>query len=1584
MESFRSVPGDQIQLRSRLQSSPPSNASRIFSSSSDRFSFTSPKSQLPSVETSRRTNLPRHGASRVPSHFERSFKAYENPFSEDARDMDSLDDMIRAGEAWTHKLYAFRGLARPLAIASSLLPADASQAVRDQVNLRAYNLYKPGIDDLVELAKYADRAISKIREITIALMQPARRKRIVPRAVYARLLGLIDVVSTLDHLKDMKSGVQNEYTTFKRLFESVRKLIPDAANAQNQLVLLEKVLFPSPSATNVSAIAGGGRVLTNDLKLRIHKSPPSQEVILDLFEYAGNELEADRFLLPETKWILLRFLPNAMLLLDSVDTISIGAFNTFRHKNISPLSKLFRKHPCVPLTADMKIVLFDVLMKCPNYQTSIEINLNAKLEWGAPPPEILPPTPTSMGASSSTGPSGVTGNSNQTPANLAPTTTNNDVNPSTKQGLADGDSCVISGQDEVKREFELQHHWIRIRYEYDAISPKIAAVHRRAALHGLSADTQSKLSSDLSEEIQREKAKKTLDPSHVKRTRLREALDREVFEATLESLKTLAKWKEVLLAQSAFKAWKAASDETHQRRLREDDPDAYAFFMQRRSRDDPLPAHHIYEKAVRYNYSKTELNILLDVVCLMKSLAAQLVEYVDICLPCIKRCIHVSIQEFIQVRAVKIQHNVHKRKRHNAVLLLTNMRNLASDWLDGIHPDINDYKEKGLSKRIQKFEKPSDPETLASSSTSAEGASPSNNSGEEDDKFVSNAARATTPSFAQLELIRTFCESLHDPDKSESRFFSFLSSSSDVDRDGAEILKRFYNESYYYPYLILLSDTIAKACDLSSLWYREFYLEMTKQVQFPISSSLPYVLVRECMARPHATENIFYVMEIYNDAANFALHSLGQRHLFDEIESECDLALEQMVFILGDRLYNHYKSAAASRKLSPSYRSRLREFKSEAAASASSASTSSKIWPIFGASQKVNPPGGILELDHQRFSSLLSQSNVRLLGRSVDFSRALTFHVDVYLRNDLQTAVSKFESSKSLSGAMELKSILDVLRETHETFEKHLHLESFDSLMKQIDSRVSPSSFRGRIGDAVRDCLLQEVVPKYSYHTLTERFIAPASIINSEDNASSIYGSTFATTFKRAHELEREFVGVGHLQAAIECMGGIRSLPPLIRSIVNFVGDLLQEQLSPAISAQIDDALPSIQAVRNDYNFAKRHVVAGGVVQSAKSAFKHYDDAFKRFDFEFSESLLRAFHEMGNAVVLLKMIQACVDELGFRDIGDYGHLFGHDTVDRVGPGSDAREPPAAEATPLVRRAKLATNAILTTSSEFTPEQEDASRLVHLATRAASVHVQDGRKTPLFTNCLSQIQDTMKGWKFTPGKSKPWYEAWSALQFLVARVDSRAHVLAKKECSGDGFLWGGNFFAVGCFPGSKPGYEIIDACLRIARFDYLDKVAVGNNVQLGRKDSSNASNTGFPSHEDASDDLNACLATIRLVYEPTNATILSTLEISVSTEDQRRVVKGIETKSYHPMGWSDKRRAVESHGTEDSNYPSVGTAYEAAEAVRAPRPKSVVVANPSNNSPPPPPPLPRPGSGNALILESHQLPSRPSRSPQPPS
>jgi cytoplasmic FMR1 interacting protein len=125
------------------------------------------------------------------------------------------------------------------------------------------------------------------------------------------------------------------------------------------------------------------------------------------------------------------------------------------------------------------------------------------------------------------------------------------------------------------------------------------------------------------------------------------------------------------------------------------------------------------------------------------------------------------------------------------------------------------------------------------------------------------------------------------------------------------------------------------------LWYKEFFLELSKRLQFPIDMSLPWILtdhILEPSRNPGAAatpdqppptqeaemlEYIFYPLDLYNDAAQRALYSLQQQFLFDEIEAEVNLCFDQLVYKLSEQIYAHFKTAASAVLMDKPYKSQL-------------------------------------------------------------------------------------------------------------------------------------------------------------------------------------------------------------------------------------------------------------------------------------------------------------------------------------------------------------------------------------------------------------------------------------------------------------------------------------------------------------------------------------------------------------------------------------------------------------------------------------------------------------------------------------
>jgi cytoplasmic FMR1 interacting protein len=275
--------------------------------------------------------------------------------------------------------------------------------------------------------------------------------------------------------------------------------------------------------------------------------------------------------------------------------------------------------------------------------------------------------------------------------------------------------------------------------------------------------------------------------------------------------------------------------------------------------------------------------------------------------------------------------------------------------------------------------------------------------------------RNVGPSSTQLYMVRTMLESLIADKSSAKRTLR-------KDIDGAVLMKidEFHKNSFFWNYLMNFSKTLQDCCDLSQLWYREFYLEMTmgKRIQFPIEMSMPWILTDHILSTKDSSymESVLYPLDLYNDSAFYALTVFKKQFLYDEVEAEVNLCFDQFVYKLSDQVYSYYKHLAGIILLD-------KRFKQEC--------------QNLGTIISSPPPN--------RYETLLMQRHVQLLGRSVDLNRLICQRINNSLQKSLDHAISRFEAG-DITGIVELNALIKVNRYAHKLLSKHLALDDFSNL----------------------------------------------------------------------------------------------------------------------------------------------------------------------------------------------------------------------------------------------------------------------------------------------------------------------------------------------------------------------------------------------------------------------------------------------------------------------------------------------------------------------------------------------------------
>jgi cytoplasmic FMR1 interacting protein len=286
-----------------------------------------------------------------------------------------------------------------------------------------------------------------------------------------------------------------------------------------------------------------------------------------------------------------------------------------------------------------------------------------------------------------------------------------------------------------------------------------------------------------------------------------------------------------------------------------------------------------------------------------------------------------------------------------------------------------------------------------------------------------------------------------------------------------EELQKFFDDSFYFPDMLNLAKSIKTCSDLSNLWFKEFYLELTKQVQFRTSTSLPWILA-EFALDSHETnvlQDIFIPLELYNDAAFKTLTCLKNRYIYNEIQAELNLCFDQFMFKLGRNVFRHYKKLAAIQLLESENKVALQNTKS--------------FW-----NQESILPGG--------FENILKQRDIKLLGRSIDVNKILAQMTNQYLRHSIDTAISRFESS-DLTYVLEMESLIQVNRRTHKLLSKYLCLERFEDMLREVDECIAPCENNGRIVTHTVQEMVSDIIPNFCYNNVTSRYIR-SSVIYAE------------------------------------------------------------------------------------------------------------------------------------------------------------------------------------------------------------------------------------------------------------------------------------------------------------------------------------------------------------------------------------------------------------------------------------------------------------------------------------------------------
>ncbi|KAH9784219.1 protein PIR [Citrus sinensis] len=327
-----------------------------------------------------------------------------------------------------------------------------------------------------------------------------------------------------------------------------------------------------------------------------------------------------------------------------------------------------------------------------------------------------------------------------------------------------------------------------------------------------------------------------------------------------------------------------------------------------------------YEKVVRYNYSAEERKALVELVSYIKNIGSMMLRSDTLVADALWETIHAEVQDFVQnTLATMLRTTFRKKKDLSRQAQFKDIPLLS--WLEG--ESILDLLlpiARARPTRILSDMRTLSADWMANNSRPEAEQQSMHHVGEESRGNIFYP-RAVAPTAAQVHCLQFLIYEVVSGGNLRKPGGLFGNTGSEIPVNELKQLESFFYKLSFFLHILDYTATVSTLTDLGFLWFREFYLESSRVIQFPIECSLPWMLVDHVLESQNAglLESVMMPFDIYNDSAQQALVVLKQRFLYDEIEAEVDHCFDIFVSRLCETIFTYYKSWAASELLDPSF-----------------------------------------------------------------------------------------------------------------------------------------------------------------------------------------------------------------------------------------------------------------------------------------------------------------------------------------------------------------------------------------------------------------------------------------------------------------------------------------------------------------------------------------------------------------------------------------------------------------------------------------------------------------------------------------
>jgi cytoplasmic FMR1 interacting protein len=553
---------------------------------------------------------------------------------------------------------------------------------------------------------------------------------------------------------------------------------------------------------------------------------------------------------------------------------------------------------------------------------------------------------------------------------------------------------------------------------------------------------------------------------------------------------------------------------------------------------DPEPTNPrtTYDRGVRFNYDQADFDSLVELIGYLKTLTGTVVQAESAIVAAVSAYVNLEIQKMVLGSLDPLVDKARSIKADEALRALTTARDIIAGCAGAPPPPAAKAKTVVQPK-----------ETNAMISAH------------------------------ELDVIRA---EVHALIRSDSILFS--KKKPVLKKDKTAALQAFLDSSYSWYLLVDVIQAVREASNLSSLWFRELHLDLAKKIQFPVRSSLPFILIEHLLTsqnHPELHDSMMFPFEIYNDCAYAALNSFRSQYLYREIEAEVSLSIDMLAFTFSETVFKYCHEAAAAIECPPEC-------------------------------------AGMFVPKITRYNVMVRQNKLQLLGSAVDFNLVATTKLNQKLRKELESYI---ETLTDLRLILYVAHLVRVAKTTHTLLlQTNLRMDEFDAIWQRANSFTNAIAIQSNIGDAV---LASCDFPRWVYNSDSTRFTSTKQL-----TITPLRKDGWPVNYANIHSQDLRFLGLEHVRALIDLL-----TPGELAYVV--VG--LTNRLETEMFKLVEVYAPVASHLR---------VTAAKSKDNLANYFSFNTDAYSELVIPNLGSLFNSLRVVGNIVALIAMIDTQLPE----------------------------------------------------------------------------------------------------------------------------------------------------------------------------------------------------------------------------------------------------------------------------------------------------------------------------------------------------